>query len=547
MTNEIREQQEVDLNVLWRGLKRRWQFILGSALLLMLISYAWSARQPAVYQASSNLIAANVQSQPQDAVFGNASVKAPPLPEGALAQALQSTPVIQDVIQNVRQTPDIPQEEKARLISALTGELSAQRLRTLSLTARLDNYGNGIYTVRASARTPAAARTLANVSAKALLNWDVNRALQQIKRAQTGFRAQLQQIDTQLDATTNRVERETLIARRATLEGNLAQVNILEVSANGVLSPLSDAVTPGRAVAPKPLRNAVLAGVLGLLLAISISALLTVTDRTIRLEDDLLPLGLPTLGVLPRLRQRSTLMLGIVRAARQSGSYEALGFLRVNLMTLLKDKNRPIVMVTSTAPGEGKTSTTATLADGFASNGQRVLIVDADLRRGTQENVWRKFNDQGQWQQLVGQGGARTTPEALTSPENVQVLEVAPNISLLPAGRGVQDSLGVLNRADIGHALTLWRQQFDIVLIDSAPLLALVDGLVLGKHADGVLLVVEHGQTKMTAIRSALRRAEHAGVNLLGFIINKSNADDSAYSYGYGYSYEPNSTETQKT
>lgn len=531
---ERESTQELDLSVLWRGIKRRLWWILGTAALLALAAFLWSRAQPPVYEASASLIASNTQGQ--DSTLGTALVKAPPLPEGAVAQALQSTQVIGPLTQAIRGAEEIPQAERERLSQVLARELREQRLSTLTLTSRLDLNGNGIYTVRARARTAQAAQRLANLASTALLSWDRNRALENVRRAQAGFQAQLAQVDQQLAAAQPGVERQTLIARRASIQGNLTQVQLLEDSVAGVLSSLSAAVEPLAPVAPKPLRNAVLAGLLGLLLASGAVLLLTVLDRTIRSEDDLLALNVPTLAVIPRLRQRDIVFSGIVRAARQAGLYEAIGFLRVNLMTSLANKPHPVVMVTSTAPGEGKSSLTATLADGFASSGQRVLIVDADLRRGTQAAVWKKYDEGGRWHQLTGQGGVRTTREALADPHNVQVIQVEDNVDMLPAGPGVQDSLGVFNQADIAGALALWRQNYDIVLIDSAPLLALADGLVLGIHTDAVLMVTEYGRTNVQSVRSALRRAERAGLNILGFVINKSDAREGS-SYGYSYSY----------
>lgn len=304
----------------------------------------------------------------------------------------------------------------------------------------------------------------------------------------------------------------------------------------GVLSPLSDAIAPLKPDSPKPLRNGVLAALLMLLAGSGVAALRTVLDRTVRNEDDLLALNLPTLASIPRLRQRDVVLQGIVRAARQAGLYEAVGFLRVNLLSALQNVSHPIVMITSTAPSEGKSSLTATLADGLASSGQRVLIIDADLRRGTQEAVWKKFNETGQWRQLTGSGGVRTTKEALLNPENVQVLQVEDNVDMLPAGQSLHDSLSILNQTDLRQAFELWRQHYDMVIIDSAPLLALADGLVMGKHADGVVMITEFGRTNIQAVKSALRRAERGGLKMLGAVVNKADAKENE-SYGYSYSY----------
>ncbi len=455
-----------------------------------------------------------------------------------MAQALQSVQVIDALLIRLKAAEAVADPERQRLMDNLTTEVRQRRLRTISLTSQLEITGSGIYTINARARTAEAAQALANLSADSILAWDRGRALENVRRAQAGYRAQLAQVDQQLSAGAQGLERQTLIARRASIQGNLTQVRLFEDSLVGVLSPLSSAVEPLAPVAPKPVTNAVLAMLLGLLVATGIVAFLTVLDRTVRSEEDLLALGIPTLAVIPRLRQRDVLLSGIVRASRQAGLYEAIGFLRVNLLRALSHKHSPVVMVTSTAPGEGKSSLTATLADGLASSGQRVLIIDADLRRGTQAEVWKKFDEGERWHQLTGEGGVRTTREALVDPHNVQVIHVEENVDMLPAGLGVQDSLGVLNQADIARALALWRQNYDLVLIDSAPLLALADGLVLGAHVDGVVMVTEYGRTNVQAVRSALRRAERSGLDILGFVINKSDVREGD-GYGYSYSYAP--------
>ena len=528
---EDRMEQEIDLTVLWRGIQRRLNWIVGISVVAALVVFVWSRAQSSVYEASASVIASNTQGQ--DGLVGSALVKAPPLPEGAVSQALQSTLVIGPLLQAIQNEASFSASERIRLVTSLNKELREQKLKTIDLTSRLDPGGNGIYTVTAQAHTAAGAQKLANLATTALLTWDSGRALQNVEKAKAGFRAQLLQVESQITAATQgSVERQTLITRRATTQDNLAQVSILENSATGVLSLLSAAVEPLTPVAPKPLRNAVLAGLLTMLLAIGVVALQTVLDRTIRSEDDLLAMNLATLGVIPRLRKRDIVFSGIVRAARQAGLYEAVGFLRVNLLTAFQSQPHPVLMVSSTAPGEGKSSLTATLADGFASSGQRVLIVDADLRRGTQAEVWQKFGQDGQF---TGQGGVRTSQEAFKTPTNVQVIRTEENVDVLPAGPSVQDSLGLLNQADIGAALTLWRTYYDIILIDSAPLLALADGLVVGVHADGVLMVTEYGKTSAQAVKGAVRRANRAGLKVIGFVINKAERQREE-SYGYEYS-----------
>ncbi|MVN87982.1 AAA family ATPase [Deinococcus sp. HMF7620] len=537
MNNKESQIREIDISFLWRALKRNLIWVLAIPALLALASFAFSRQQAATYESAATLIASNTSTTP-DTVAGQATVSAPPLPEGVLAQALQSEQILFPVLRLLEQDDTIPAEERARLVQGIRREIQDQKLRTLSLTSRLDFSGNGTYTVSSRARTPEAAQALANLTSEALVDWDRGRGLTTIRRGLQGFDAQLDEITTQLNGGALSVaERQTLSTRRARIQDSRVQLAILENSAVGVLAPLVTAQTPRLPVSPKPLRNAVLAGLVGLLLSVAGAGLVSVSDRTVRTEEDLLPLGLPTLATLPRMRQRDVLLRGIVRAARQAGLYEAVGFLKVNLMAALANRPQPVIMITSTAPGEGKSSVTATLADGMAASGQRVLIVDADLRRGTQAAVWKKYDETGAWKVLGSSGGIRTTQEGLLRPHEVEVLQVEPNLDVLPAGPGTANSLSVFNQADIAQALALWRQYYDVVLIDTAPLLALADGLVLGPYTDAVIMVVEYGQTNVHGAANALRRAERAGLKVIGSVINKANLrEESTYNYSYSYS-----------
>ncbi|WP_225429958.1 polysaccharide biosynthesis tyrosine autokinase [Deinococcus detaillensis] len=547
MSDRYRENQpldtvenEIELGVLWRGIRRRLPIILALTFLIGLLTYFWSRSQPRVYEASSSLITV----RPADGVVGATLLPASPLPVGALDEALRGSTVVGSVISALNSS-QLALTTKKELVKALQFELQSSKISTIGLTSQLDQGGNGVYTITGQAPSAQSARVLTNLTTQALLNWDENRALLSVQRALKVQRSQLAEIDQQLNAAgLPDLERQTLITTRALTQRNLAQTSILAQATTGSLSLVSPAIEPLNPIAPKPTRNAILASLLTLLLGLGIAALLTVTDRTIRSEEDLLTFGLPTLGMIPRLRKRDIVLMGIVRAARQAGLYEAIGFLRVNLLSNMDTHQGKCIMVSSTAPGEGKSSLTATLADGMASSGQRVLIIDADLRRGTQQDVWNKYQRQHEWQQLVGEGGARNLQEALRDPENVQVIEAEPNVYLLPAGPGLHDSLTLLNRSDLGEIFKRWGENYSIVLIDSPPLLALADGLVLGRHVDGVILVTEAGQTTLQAVKQVMRRTKEAKVPMMGFVLNKmTQSSREGYGYGQNYSYATRVTE----
>lgn len=527
-------ENEIELGALWQGVRRRLPWILLATALVGGCIYLWSRAQPSVYSASSSMVTSGTGN-----VGGTSLVTAAPLPPGALQEALQGPVVLSDVIRRIKASPLLSATQRRDLSVNLQEELQRQQLQTIELQTRLDQGGNGIYTVSARAPTPQAAAALTDIAADALLNWDRGRALSVVQRAQASLRAQVASINAQLGAGgITDIERQTLITARADVQRSLAEAGIQVVGLAGYLQKVAPAVAPLDRVAPRPTRNAVLAALLTLLLGVGIVALRTVTDRSVRSEEDLLNFGLPTLGVIPRLRKRDVVLSGIVRAARQAGLYEAIGFLRVNLLSQLPRKKGLRILVTSTSPGEGKSSLTATLADSFAASGQRVLVIDADLRRGTQQEVWDKFEREHPWVQLSGQGGARSLQDALRQPANVQVMEVEPQVHVLPSGPGLHDSLPLLNQSDLGTLLSQWGQNYDLVLIDSPPLLLLADSLVLARHTDGVLVVTEEGKTSLQTVRQLLRRAKQGGLPLLGFVLNKVNVSGRG-NQNYSYSYAP--------
>lgn len=534
MPDRPREAQEteIELGTLWEGIRRRLPWILLSVALVTPAIYFWSKSQPDQFESSATLMTSGTAGIPG---AGDSLIRASTLPEGSLQEALQGPVVLGKIIESIKAESGLSAPVKSEITTKLRRELQNQELRTIELSARLDPGNNGIYTVSAKGPTPQASALLADTAAEALLNWDKSRALGSLNRADRSFRAQLREIDRQLAAGgLDDLERQTLVAARANAQRNLAQTSIQAEGVTGSLELVSPAVTPLRPVAPRPMRNAVLAGLLTLLLGTGIAALRTVTDRTVRSEDDLLSFGLPTVGMIPRLKQRAIVMNGIIRAARDAGLYESLGFLRVNLLSQLGQRPGRRVMITSTVPGEGKSSLTAALADGFASSGQRVLLIDADLRRSTQEALWDKYDREHSWVQLSGQGGVRNLQDALRNPADVQVMETEPNLHVLPAGPSLHDSMALLNQVELGSILQRWSEGYDVVLVDSPPLLAIADGLILGKHMDAVVLLVEEGKTSMQVVRQALRRARNAGLPILGFVLNKVTLSGrETYSYGY--------------
>jgi len=182
-------------------------------------------------------------------------------------------------------------------------------------------------------------------------------------------------------------------------------------------------------------------------------------------------------------------------------------------------------VISSSRPGEGKSSVTAILADAFAGSGLKVLVVDADMYRATQHQLWRADPNL--------QLGA---PALLVSKPDVpgaRPVRVTDSIDLIPAGTH-RNASSVINNPGFSARLDRWSQGYDVVIIDTPPLGSVSDALALASMTDGLLFVVEAGQTREAEVGRAMQNLQVAGTPVLGFVLNKTTNDTRGY---YAYSY----------
>ena len=195
------------------------------------------------------------------------------------------------------------------------------------------------------------------------------------------------------------------------------------------------------------------------------------------------------------------------------------------------DKDSKVFVVTSSLPQEGKTTTSENLAITLAQAGQRVALVDGDLRRPKIADNLRLESAVGLTTVLVGHHSLDNAIQN-SSIENLWVLTsgaTPPNPSELLQSHAMTDVLAQL------------RKTFDVIVIDAPPLLPVTDAALLTSQSDGALIVVRHGKTTKDQLRHAVERLEAVGGRTLGVVLNmvphRRSAD--AYGYGYGYGYAP--------
>jgi len=198
--------------------------------------------------------------------------------------------------------------------------------------------------------------------------------------------------------------------------------------------------------------------------------------------------------------------------------------IRTNIQFSSVDKELQTIIVTSSGPGEGKSTNTANLAVVFAQQGKRVLLIDADLRKPTVHYTFRTENHVGLSNVLTRQ---LTLEEAIstTAQEKLWVLSsgpIPPNPSELLGSKNMQV---LLEQA---------KEEYDVIVIDTPPVLAVTDAQILANLADGVVLVVSSGKTERDSAKKAKELLESAQAKILGVVLNNKKAEESHYYYYYG-------------
>jgi capsular exopolysaccharide synthesis family protein len=279
-------------------------------------------------------------------------------------------------------------------------------------------------------------------------------------------------------------------------------------------------------VSPQPLRNIGLAVVLGLIVGVGAAALRESLDTTIRSPESLAEAAsAPTLSTIPFDGKADASPL-ITEGSAQSSRAEAMRQLRTNLQFVDVDRPLRSLVVTSAVTGEGKSTTVCNLGIALAEAGKRVVIVDADLRRPMIAEYLGLEGAVGLTNVLAGQASVRD----VLQPWGNNSLWVLPS-GYIPANPS--ELLGSDNMADLLSALS---GGFDMIIIDTPPLLPVTDAAVMAAIADGCLLVSRHGKTTTTQVATASSALDAVGATLHGCVLNMSPARrTTAYSY---YSYE---------
>jgi receptor protein-tyrosine kinase len=232
-------------------------------------------------------------------------------------------------------------------------------------------------------------------------------------------------------------------------------------------------------------------------------------DNTVKTQESLENItGTGVVGIIPNDKARRE-QPAISFDKDNSATAEAFRKLRTNLQFLAVDNPPRVIVVISSTPSEGKSTTSINLALALAENGKNVVLVDGDMRRPS----LHKYLD------LVGSVGFSTVLSGGAMLEEVLQDTKYPRLTVLTAGPTPPNPSELLGSQAARKALGELRSQFDYVIVDSAPLLAVTDGAILSTHADGALIIAKFGETKREQLSHAVGNLRDGGAGRIGFAV----------------------------
>lgn len=308
---------------------------------------------------------------------------------------------------------------------------------------------------------------------------------------------------------------------------------------------IDTALVPQKPVRPNRVQNILLAMAMGLLFGLGLVVLLEMLDNTVKLQEDVEQgLGLPLLGILPSIpaHARQAAGDGTDRAAMverdlfvshspNSAAAECARSIRTSLLFSSPDRPFKVLLVTSTGPREGKTTTAINIGVTMAQSGSRTLLIDGDLRR---PRLHRTFG-------VPAKDGLSTLILGESKIEDAVKSTGIERLSVLPAGPVPPNPAELLQSDRYVELLRTLVERYDRIVVDSAPVGVVTDGLVMATRADGLVLVLRAGVTQKKAAWRGRRALADVNAHIYGAILNDVNLGSRSgqYYYYYRYGYYP--------
>jgi polysaccharide biosynthesis transport protein len=344
------------------------------------------------------------------------------------------------------------------------------------------------------------------------------------------------------------LQRETESARQMyeLLIKRFKETSLTEEMKTGNIRIIDRAEVPKDPVLPRKRLNILLAALVGLVTGIGLAFFFEYLDNTIKLPEDIQKhLRVPYLGPVPAFAMNGVSQGGkgaggelVTLHSPKSMASEAYRGIRTGILFSSAEKQPQVILVSSAGPQEGKTVTCANVAVTMAQSGGRVLLVDCDMRRPSAHKVFGIPRERGISNLLVGN----------CELQDVVVASAVPNLETLPCGPVPPNPSELLGSGRMLRLMDVLRKGYSHVLIDSPPLTAVTDAVILANLADAILLVVRAGDTPREIVKNGLRQLQTVNAHVLGVVLNGVDMErEGYYHYQYYYYYYGDDREKKKT
>jgi Mrp family chromosome partitioning ATPase len=506
-------QPEFGPGPLASALRYKW-VVLALVIVAATLGVLFAMSQPVEYEASAELLLTD----PRNAgVFRERQFADQTRYVRNQAQRISSTAVAEEAAALLEGQYDVEEIQKNLSVDP------AEDLDLITITAV------GGTALEAARQANAVAQAYQNV-VTAEVRSQADEAIAELDLTTADLRRRVALLEAQLvespESGVIQAERDALLSQLIQLESRADQIAVDAALFGSGVEVFEGARLPERPVRPRPVQTGGLAGVGGLLLGVVLAWLLANRQRRAdTAQDPAKVFDAPLLGEIPDFRSAG--LPDDVPAGLHPGSAaaQAYEFTLASLQHAAQQHNRPMVLVTSAMPGEGKTVTVLNLATVAARDGQPLLAVDADIRS---RGLSKRFGiDEAPGIESVASGDVpfkhAIMEYEIAAGVRVPVLPAGPRDKVHPGFYRTPAFTAAVKRLRSGHAMTIF---------DSPPLLAVADASLIASRVDGIVLVVARG-TPLETLRSVRYRLEFVGVPLLGYIFNRSQSRKDGYGYGY--------------
>ncbi len=357
-------------------------------------------------------------------------------------------------------------------------------------------------------------------------------AATEVQKKVSDLQGQIDVLDQQIkdagdsEKATLEAQRQLLVDQKAVFQQRLDQLQVDASVQTGAAQQVRVAEVPTGPVEPTPLRTGALALIVGLLLGLGAAFLADYLDDSLNTPDELERAtgGLPVLTSVPDSPAPDKRPVALSLPNDQT--VEAYRGLRTALQFVAMERTVKVIQFTSPLPGDGKTTTAANLAVLMAQAGRRVVLVDADLRRPRLHEVFGADGSKGLTSAMLGHPVMDLLWPVALGAGHLEVMASGPIPTNPSETLGSQRMKAVIE--ELGR-------MFDLVIIDSAPVLPVTDAVVVAGLADAVVLVARANQTTDRQVREAVGLLERSAAPLVGCVLNGMDQSRDGYGYGYGY------------